>query len=75
MLLSGGEPRCDRKPAGVLLPRQLVNEIYRELRQLQAEVPEDVTVLADLGQGRAGTASPAPRPFPEAVAIRLLGRG
>ena len=53
----------------------LIREIYRELRQLQAEVPEDVTVLADLRQGRAGTASPAPRPFPEAVAIRLLGRG
>jgi hypothetical protein len=67
----------DLPPIGDLLTyfyTALIREIYRELRQLQAEVPEDVTVLADLRQGRAGTASPAPRPFPEAVAIRLLGR-
>jgi len=55
--------------------RTLVREIFRELGQLQAEAPEDVTVLADMRQGRTGTTSPAPRSFPEEVSIRLLGQG
>jgi DNA-directed RNA polymerase specialized sigma24 family protein len=55
--------------------KTLIREIYRQVRQLRAEAPEDVTILADMRQGQTGTTSPAPRPFPEEVSIRLLGRG
>jgi DNA-directed RNA polymerase specialized sigma24 family protein len=55
--------------------RKLINEIYRELGQQHAAAVEDFTDLADTRQGRPGSSSPAPRPHPEEVSIRLLGRG
>jgi Sigma-70 region 2 len=54
--------------------RTLINEIYRELRQLRAATPEDATDLAER-QGRLVSSSPALRPFADDVTIRLLGRG
>jgi DNA-directed RNA polymerase specialized sigma24 family protein len=53
--------------------RALINEIYRELRQLRAAVPDDVTGLVE--RGRLVSSSPARRPFSEEVNIRLLGQG
>jgi hypothetical protein len=55
--------------------RVLIREVYRELGQLQATAMEDFTGLADRRQSRPGSSLPAPRPFPEEVSIRLLGRG
>ena len=55
--------------------RKLINEIYRELGQQHAAAVEDFTDLADTRQGRPGSISPAPRPFPEEVNVHLQGRG
>lgn len=55
--------------------RVLIREIYRELGQLQAAAAADFTSLVDMRQGRPGSSSPAPRPFPEEVAIGVLGEG
>ena len=54
--------------------RTLINEIYRELRQLRATSPEDVTGLVER-QGRLVSSSPVPRPLSEEVGIRVLGQG
>lgn len=55
--------------------RVLINEIYRELGQLQATAQEDFISLADMRQHRPGSSSPAPRPVSDEVNARLLGQG
>ena len=55
--------------------RVVLREIYRELRQLRAEVLVDFTVSGDARQDQRGIGAPMPRPLTEEVQTCLLGQG